>query len=461
MVNKRQASKNEQAEQAIVGIKPRSSRRPDPPRRTATLELLNQVEDDLRGAAGLLRFSPQVEKRYQQLHAAARIQHFVWTSLIGLLLYDFLLTYDWYIMPDVFVKSKIFHIVVTVVDLLTIFMIQRRIVPPESITAILLAIVGNAVYTSYRSQMPNAVLVAFTIPLLVVFGNIVLPLPFRLAIAFSVASVSAASWTIWNHPGLDLGARLFVVMLNASMAFYTLIATYRIEGGERKAYLLTLRETLRGETLVERNRELSELSETDQLTGVANRRVFDRNLEQLWKEHQQSRTPVALLIVDIDHFKKLNDTHGHINGDICLRAVADRLRKLMQAHQSLARFGGEEFAVLLEGEGAYRAAAVAERLRAEIETMPVLLAGSDDKPHRITISVGCAATIPRTDLSPAELFVAADKALYRAKHEGRNRVSTQPLEIGNLSSDEETQAVLATKSEGRLKTSTTQLGLIG
>ena len=441
------------------GIEPRSSRRAEADRHTETAVLLNQVEDDLRGAAGLLRFNPQIEQRYQQLHAAARIRHFVWTSLIGLLLYDFLLTYDWFLMPDVFVQSKVIHIVVTVVDLLVIFMIHRRVVPPESITAILLAIVGNAVYTSSRSQMPNAVLVSFTIPLLVVFGNIVLPLPFRLAIAFSVASISAASWTIWNHPGLDVGARLFVVMLNASMAFYTLIATYRIEGGERKAYLLTLRETLRGETLVEQNRALSELSETDQLTGVANRRVFDRNLEQLWKEHQQSQTPVALLIIDIDHFKKLNDTHGHINGDICLRKAADRLRKLMQAHQSLARYGGEEFVVLLEGEGAYRAEAVAERLRAEIEIMPVLLAGTDNKPHHLTISIGCATAIPRTELTPAELFIAADKALYRAKHEGRNRVCTQMFE--DLPLDERMQLFAPSKSDRTLKTSVAYTGLLG
>ena len=431
---------------ATGGIQPLPSRRTETDHPAASADLLRQVEADAHNESGMLRFSPEVERRFQQIKSPAQIKHFVWTSLIGLFLYDLFLLSDLFMVPDVFVQSRLIHLGVTVIGLVIIFLIYRRMVRPESIIAVLLLIVGNAVYTANTSRAPDAVFISFTIPLLVVFGNIVLPLPFRYAVAFSVFAATAASWTNWAQQGIDAGARIFAVLLEISMAFYTLIATYRIENGERQAYLLTLREALRGETLIEQNRELSELSETDQLTGIANRRVFDRTLEQLWREHQHSRTPVALLILDIDHFKRLNDTHGHINGDVCLRKVADRLGKLMQAHQNLARYGGEEFAVLLEGEGAYRAEAVADRLRAELETMPVPLAGTDNKPLRITISIGCATAIPRPDLSPADLFVAADKALYRAKHEGRNRVCTQMLEPGDPLLEEESRAASSAKA---------------
>ncbi len=451
------------------GSKARVKRRAEAHHRPAPATLLNHVEADLRGASGILRFSPEVEQRFCKVKMPGRIRHYLWTTLLGIALYNLFLLSDAFMVPDVFAQTRLIHLCVTAVGLINVLLLRRRIVRPESVIGLLLLIVGNAVYTSYTSHARDAVFISFTIPLLVVFGNIVLPLPFRYAVVFSTLSATAVSWTIWTQPGLDTGARIFAILLEASMAFYTLIATFRIEGGERRAYLLTLREALRGETLVEQNRELSELSETDQLTGVANRRVFDRDLEQLWKEHQQSRTPLALLIIDIDHFKRLNDTHGHINGDLCLRKAAEKLRKLMQAHQSLARYGGEEFVVLLEGEGAFRATEVAERLRAEIQSMPILLAGTDNKPHHITISIGCATAIPRADLTPAKLFIAADKALYRAKREGRNRVHAQALECDDdLAETDMTEeedgpprlVVPAGKNERRSKTSTAQLGLL-
>lgn len=409
-------------------MEPQAGRRSDAQGRPARADLLNQVESDLRGAAGLLLFSPEVERRFLQLKIPGRVRHLVWTSLVGLALYNLFLVSDAIMVPDISGSTRLIHLCVTAVGLVTVFLVNRRIWPPETVTASLVLIVGSAVFTIYASHTGDAVFISFTIPLLVVFGNIVLPLPFRYAVGFSIFSSVALAWVISEQRQLDVGTRTFIPLLGVGMAFYTLIATFRIEKGERQAFLLTLRETLRGEMLVEQNRELSELSETDGLTGVANRRVFDRDLERIWKDHRQSHTPVALLIIDIDHFKRLNDTHGHINGDICLRTTADRLRNLMQPHQSLARYGGEEFAVLLEGEGAYRAESVAERLRAEIEAMPVLLAGAENKPHHITISIGCATAIPRVGLSPAEIFVAADRALYRSKHEGRNRVRVDSLD---------------------------------
>ena len=395
--------------------------RPDSPS-----QQLARVEDDLRHARPL-RFSGPIEHSFQQSREPERTRHLVRSCLVGLLLYDLFLFSDRFMVPDVFERSKQIHLVITAAGLLATFLVRLRKMGVEAMGGVLLMMVANAVYTSRASHMPDAIFVSFTIPVLIIFGNIVLPLPFALAVGYSTISAAAVSLAIWTQP-LDMGAKIFAILLEASVGTYTLIATYRMERSERRAYLLTLRETLRGEALVEQNRALTDLSETDQLTGIANRRVFDRTLDQLWNDHLQSHTPLALLMIDIDHFKKLNDTHGHTNGDVCLRKAAERLRSLMRPHQTLARYGGEEFAVLLEGEGAFQAEAVAERLRAEIEAMPVILVGAENKTHRITISVGCVTAIPRLDLSPAELFIAADKALYMAKHAGRNRVHAHSLD---------------------------------
>ena len=389
---------------------------------SSAADLLDRVEADLHRGPGLLRFNGEAETRFAQSRVDARVRHFVWTSLVGLLFYDLFLFVDSPIVPDVFDKMVLIHLAVTPIALSVVLLIHRRRLPAESIVVSLLLILADAAYTAHASHAHNAFLISFTIPLVVLFSNILLPLPFPLAIGFSMAASMAAAWSVWTQPKLDVSVSVFATLMESTVAVFTLIATYKVERGERQTYLLALRESLRGELLVEQNRALSELSETDPLTGIGNRRVFDRELEQLWVEHQQSRTPLALLMIDIDHFKKLNDTYGHANGDICLRKAAERLRSLMRPHQSLARYGGEEFAVLLEGEGAFRAEEVAERLRAEIAIMPIRLAGTENKPHHMTISVGCATMIPRVGIFPGELFAAADGALYAAKHSGRNRV---------------------------------------
>jgi diguanylate cyclase (GGDEF)-like protein len=166
------------------------------------------------------------------------------------------------------------------------------------------------------------------------------------------------------------------------------------------------------------NGRLEELSLRDELTGIANRRRLQQALAEEWGHTRQS---IAFLLLDLDFFKRLNDTHGHLAGDLCLQSVAGFVAEAVRPHGGLAaRYGGEEIAVLLPGLGLDRALQVAERLRAGIEALAIPNAGSPL--GRLTASVGAAAMLPGAGQSPGGLIEAADLALYQAKAEGKNRV---------------------------------------
>lgn len=168
------------------------------------------------------------------------------------------------------------------------------------------------------------------------------------------------------------------------------------------------------------NRELAKLSVTDPLTKLHNRRYFDETLQAELSRAVRTQQPLALILVDIDHFKSINDTYGHLVGDECLKLVATTLRQVVHRSADLvARYGGEEFAVVLPATAADDAAEMANRLRQAIERVQFIHAG---KRVSLSASLGVAAREPTTYDTPNRLITAADEALYRAKEAGRNRV---------------------------------------
>jgi diguanylate cyclase (GGDEF)-like protein len=160
---------------------------------------------------------------------------------------------------------------------------------------------------------------------------------------------------------------------------------------------------------------LEELATTDALTQLRNRRKFDLMIEHEWRRASRRNEPLALLMIDADHFKTFNDMFGHQAGDEVLARIASSIMEsVMRAGDCAARYGGEEFAVLLPNTSAEAAREIAEIIRGRIEML------SADK-WATTISVGVAAVIPSASLTPANLIEAADKALYEAKSRGRNQ----------------------------------------
>jgi diguanylate cyclase (GGDEF)-like protein len=162
-------------------------------------------------------------------------------------------------------------------------------------------------------------------------------------------------------------------------------------------------------------RSLEELATTDALTGLKNRRKFDITIDVEWRRAARSGTPLALLLIDADHFKVFNDTFGHQPGDHALAAIASCIDSAVRrAGDCAARYGGEEFAVLLPGRSADEALAVAESIRTGVERLR-------PEPVTLTVSVGVVSLTPTAAMHWTGLMEAADKALYAAKAAGRNR----------------------------------------
>jgi diguanylate cyclase (GGDEF)-like protein len=168
------------------------------------------------------------------------------------------------------------------------------------------------------------------------------------------------------------------------------------------------------------NTQLEALSLEDDLTGIANRRSFERALADEWNRARRHEQPLALVLLDLDHFKDLNDRRGHPAGDDCLRRVGAFLAEsIKRSGEVVARYGGEEFAILLPGVESDIAIRVAETLRDGIERLNIPYGPGA---RRMTASSGVAATIPRNNTSSDTLVASADRALYAAKHSGRNCV---------------------------------------
>ncbi|MBV9782372.1 MAG: diguanylate cyclase [Acidisphaera sp.] len=185
------------------------------------------------------------------------------------------------------------------------------------------------------------------------------------------------------------------------------------------------------EALTSQATELKELATTDSLTGLANRRAFDQALDREWRRAIREERPLALLMLDIDYFKALNDRYGHQRGDVCLSAIATAIANRARRPGDLtARYGGEEFAVLLPDSEISGALIVGQDIRQSVRNLDLEHTGS---PLGIaTISVGVVSMAPQQGISPTVLIERADAALYAAKRNGRNRVEAYEETAGGV-----------------------------
>ncbi len=253
--------------------------------------------------------------------------------------------------------------------------------------------------------------------------------PWRVAlVVHGVAGVG-----LWVVPGLlvagpeDLARGMAQVFFVVTMAAI-LVAAQRLSWRTSRHHVLTrcalneayeASEALRDE-LREANARLEAMAMQDGLTGVANRRAVDAALEREWQRHARERRPLAVILGDLDHFKVYNDTHGHLAGDACLRAVAELLgRSARRPADLVGRFGGEEFVILLPDTTEEGALVVARRVRDSMARADMAHAGT--ALGRVTMSMGIAACVPGSG-DPLGLVGMADEALYRAKAGGRDRI---------------------------------------
>ncbi|MCP4111114.1 MAG: PleD family two-component system response regulator [Desulfobacteraceae bacterium] len=171
-----------------------------------------------------------------------------------------------------------------------------------------------------------------------------------------------------------------------------------------------------------KTKQLQEFADKDGLTMIANRRRFNEFLDSEWRRCLRSRTPLSLIMIDIDCFKSYNDYYGHQQGDDCLRLIAKTISSTIKRPGDMAaRYGGEEFVVILGNTPAEAGNTLAEEIRLKIEYLNIPHTGSTVK-NVVTSSIGVATIVPDRDISPAMLVSAADKKLYKAKNAGRNQV---------------------------------------
>ena len=179
---------------------------------------------------------------------------------------------------------------------------------------------------------------------------------------------------------------------------------------------------------------LVDLSSRDALTGLANRRSFELALAREIDRVARAGEPALLLALDIDHFKSVNDTHGHASGDMVLKAVAQALLDSVRPMDMVARIGGEEFAIVMPNCAPAFGQAVAERVRRRVEAMPVAIGPSQQ--IGVSVSIGGAFAPQWVRSSPTLWIERADVQLYRAKAEGRNRVCLEPSAVSVVSAEE-------------------------
>lgn len=215
-------------------------------------------------------------------------------------------------------------------------------------------------------------------------------------------------------------ALFFSYELHTSIGFMFVVywlGMYFITKAQHNEYWLNLRSSF---LIKEYAAELKQLSTVDALTGLKNRRYFDDALGKAIKNSTREKSPLALFIIDIDHFKTVNDSYGHLTGDEYLRRLARLLSKVVKREtDTVARFGGEEFAIILPGINAKDAITIAEKIRKETEKMQYFCPNGE---VHFTVSVGISCKTHSQTISELDLIEAADKALYQAKTSGRNQV---------------------------------------
>jgi diguanylate cyclase (GGDEF)-like protein len=214
----------------------------------------------------------------------------------------------------------------------------------------------------------------------------------------------ASALTFGLEAALALRTSVFVIMAVAACA----MAAWHVEKHARRSFL--------------ESRLLAELAQLDPLTGMKNRRVLDEHLARVWQQAIDDGRTIAVLLIDVDHFKAYNDRYGHQAGDQTLRRVAHTLQGFVRRPLDvIARYGGEEFAAILYGVDAAEAREVAERMRRAVSDLAI-----EHRASRIcsmvTISAGVAAITPAQRRKSRGALQLADQALYKAKSEGRNRV---------------------------------------
>jgi diguanylate cyclase (GGDEF)-like protein len=404
------------------------------PKPVAVHDELSQAQALIERSFSGLRFPPALEQRFLNEGAASRLRYMVLSGVLSLLVFNGFLAADHLLAPDVFdlaIKVRLGLFTPMAIGLLLVGWFGRdwalRTVPPLAVECLVLvsAVFAAAclAYILAATQSPTGQYYHVGLMVVVVYANIVQRLRFWYALACSVAILAMHIGGVLMVPAFNQRLILPVISLVGATVVFTLMANYAMERDERQRYLLFLRQKQLLEDLDEVHHRLQNLARVDVLTGAFNRRHLQEYLRQTWQRAQHGQGEVAVVMLDVDHFKQYNDRHGHPAGDRCLVQVAEAMRSCLRRPGDLvARYGGEEFIAVLPQTSRELARQAAERIRLAVQALCIPHGGSTTDAV-VTVSVGVAGARATLGLAEADLISAADAALYQAKHGGRNRVA--------------------------------------
>lgn len=368
-----------------------------------------------------LRFADPIQARYDQQTSAARVRELRSAILIGLALYNVYNITSIVLLPDIFLLSAFLRLVlVTPTSLALAWLIGRT--SPVWTERLVTVGIFNAylvpVFLFWFTNEPRGLFTFGELPLSIIFANMLLALRFPNALAFTLSVLAVSLAAVATKAGLDVALRFAFAMQIATACVFALYANYRHERRRCADFLTALAATLEADSANADRQSLQDQTRTDALTQLPNRRYLMGRLEE-WLEE---RRPVAVMMIDVDHFKLYNDTLGHPAGDACLQHVAGALaREAARTGDAFCtRFGGEEFTFVLTVDCELEAVRRTRALVQAIADLHIPHPGRSDGVGVVTISIGLTHCASGETQSPGATIAAADRALYTAKQLGRN-----------------------------------------
>jgi diguanylate cyclase (GGDEF)-like protein len=400
----------------------------DPDHDSAYQPLIDQA---LAARGWLISLPGVLRPRYNAEQHAARCPNNRLVVLVMTIIFDMFLFSQFHTAPEILRASAILRgFVVTPAVLLFVLADDRGLLKRAYgvclvTVAVLPTLISTILILMTNAGNSNAMADIHATPLILLATGVVTRLTPREVFSNVALSTLAFMVAIFFAPCIPPPQQSSLLLSEIAVGAAAMIYNLQLESRDRRLFLLRTSEAIARAALAARNRGLLAQTQTDGLTGVANRRCFDDTLREAWAQALQTGAPLGLIILDIDHFKSFNDFYGHQGGDDCLRLVAGQARREVRASDLFARYGGEEFAAILPGATLDTAIEIAERIRAAVFNLAQRHDGQD-KNARVTVSLGAAAMHPAAQEDPRCLIELADANLYAAKRAGRNRVCAQP-----------------------------------
>lgn len=380
-------------------------------------------------------FPGSLEERFETDTSERRCKRLWLEGLIAITLFDLFLVADFFSSQESFRRAIVVRllIVTPICLIVNASMLQGPSPVVREISIAFGAVLAGLAqfYMGSNRSAATSAYTQFAILAVILFTNIVMRLRLPYAIMTSLVMLAGDIFFLQADRMQSRQEELLGLGMIVAITLITLIANYSANREERLNYLLGLRDEILVKDLNILNQQLLRRSESDALTGLANRHSFDVHFDEMWKRAAVSTTALSVIVVDVDHFKQLNDRYGHLYGDEVLRRIGSLLQQALRAKDDFAaRFGGEEFVILLPATHQASAKHVAERICKMVELAGFPPLDSEQTPYNsetvATVSCGVATAYPTLRDLPQRLLDAADKAMYQAKRDGRNRVACAP-----------------------------------